>query len=90
LLPLISSAAVLGVAYLSVVEWPPPPLRYAPSIVAGWLVLGIAVLVVMKVRGQEQWLLRAGAATQEAGVSVGPDHTVQAPPHKEYTPKEST
>ena len=90
LLPLISSAAVLGVAYLSVVEWPPPPLRYAPFIVAGWLVLGIAVLVVMKVRGQEQWLLRAGAATQEAGVSVGPDHTVQAPPHKEYTLKEST
>jgi amino acid transporter len=72
--PLVSSAAVLGVAYLSVVAWPPPPLRYAPFIVAGWLGLGVAVLVFMKILGHEKWLLRAGAATQEAGGSVGPDH----------------
>ena len=90
LLPLISSAAVLGVAYLSVVEWPPPPLRYAPFIVAGWLTLGIAVLVLMKARGQEQWLLRAGAVAQEAGVSIGPAHAVQARPHNQYTLEELT
>jgi amino acid transporter len=90
LLPLISSAAVLGVAYLSVVEWPPPPLRYAPFIVAGWLALGIAVLVLMKARGQEQWLLRAGAAAQEAEVSIGPAHAVQARPPNQYTLEEST
>jgi amino acid transporter len=90
LLPLVSSAAVLGVAYLSVVEWPPPPLRYAPFIVAGWLALGVAVLVVMKVRGQEQWLLRAGAAAQEAGASVGPAHAVPARPHNQYPPEEPT
>ena len=90
LLPLISSAAVLGVAYLSVVEWPPPPLRYAPFIVAGWLALGIAVLVLMKARGQEQWLLRAGAAAQEPEVSIGPAHAVQARPPNQYTLEEST
>jgi amino acid transporter len=78
--PLVSSAGVLGVAYLSVVAWPPPPLRYAPFIVAGWLALGVAVLVFRKALGYEQWLLQAGAATQEAGVSVGPDHPGQAPP----------
>jgi amino acid transporter len=90
LLPLISAAAVLGVAYLSVLEWPAPPVRYAPFIVLGWLVLGIAVLVLMKVLGREQWLLRAGAATQEAGASVGLDQPVQAPPHKQAQLKEST
>lgn len=76
LFPLVSSAAVLGVAYMSVVEGPPPPLRYAPFIVAGWLGLGVAVLVLMKARGNEQWLLQAGAATQEAGTSVVPDPPV--------------
>jgi amino acid transporter len=80
--PLVSSAAVLGVAYLSVVAWPPPPLRYAPFIVAGWLGLGVAVLVYMKARGQEKWLLLAGAATQEAVAPVGPDHPGQAVLHQ--------
>ena len=73
LFPLVSSAAVLGVAYLSVVAWPPPPLRYAPFIVAGWLGLGVAVLVLMKTLGREQWLLQAGAANQEAATSAVPD-----------------
>jgi amino acid transporter len=74
--PLVSSFAVLGVAYLSVTAWPPPPLRYAPFIVGGWLGLGVAVLVLMKALGHEQWLLQAGAATQEAGASAVPDPPV--------------
>jgi amino acid transporter len=76
--PLVSSAGVLGVGYLSVIEWPPPPLRYAPFIVAGWLAIGVAVLIFMKAFGFEQWLLQAGVATQEAGGSVEPDHPGQA------------
>src|SRR5215470_4117808 len=84
--PLISSAAVLGVAYLSVVARPPPPLRYAPFLVAGWLGLGIAVLALMKALGYEQWLLQAGAATQEAGATVGSDYLVRAIPHEEFDP----
>jgi len=71
--PLVSSVAVFGVAYLSVVAWPPPPLRYAPFIVIGWLGLGVAVLVLMKVLGHEKWLLLAGAATQEVAARVDPD-----------------
>jgi amino acid transporter len=73
-LPLVSSAAVLRVAYSSVVAWPPPPLRYAPFIVAGWLGLGLAILVLMKPLGREQWLLHAGAATQEVMGPERPDH----------------
>ena len=71
--PLVSSVAVFGVAYLSVVAWPPPPLRYAPFIVIGWLGLGVAVLVLMKVLGHEKWLLLAGAATQDVAARVEPD-----------------
>ena len=90
LFPLVSSAAVLGVAYLSVVAWPPPPLRYAPIIVVGWLGLGVVVLVFMRALGHEQWLLLAGAGTQEAGVSVGPDYPGLALPHQECKHEEST
>ncbi len=64
--PLVSSVAVLGVASLSIVAWPPPPLRYAPLIVAGWLLLGSAVLLTMKAVGLEQWLLKAGDAAHDA------------------------
>jgi amino acid transporter len=73
-LPLVSSVAVFVVAYYSVIAWPPPPLRYAPFIVTGWLGLGVAVLVLMKALGHEQWLLLAGASTQEAAASVSPNH----------------
>jgi len=88
--PLVSSAAVLGVAYLSVVAWPPPPLRYAPFIVTVWLGLGVAVLVLMKALGREQWLLQAGAASQIAGSPVGLDYPVQTLPHKEHKHEKST
>jgi amino acid transporter len=88
--PLVSSAAVLGVAYLSVTAWPPPPLRYAPLIVAVWLVLGVAVLIYMKARGHEQWLLRAGAASHEAVAQVDPDHPGQAVLHQKHKAEDST
>jgi amino acid transporter len=62
LFPLISSVAILWVAYKSVVPLPAPPISYAPAIVAGWFVVGVFVLIVMKLIGQEKWLLRAGSA----------------------------
>ena len=74
-LPLVSSVAVFVVAYYSVIAWPPPPLRYAPFIVIGWLGLGVAVLGLMKALGHEKWLLLAGAATQEPAASVKSDHS---------------
>jgi amino acid transporter len=65
LFPLISSVAILWVAYKSVVPLPAAPISYAPAIVAGWFVAGVFVLIVMKLIGQEQWLLRAGSAANE-------------------------
>ncbi len=65
LLPLISSAAILWVAYKSVVPLPTPPISYAPVIVAVWFVAGGMVLIVMKLTGKEQWLLRAGSVADD-------------------------
>jgi amino acid transporter len=62
LLPLASTAAVLWVGYKSVVPPPPGTLAYAPMIVAVWLAVGIAVLVVARSIGREHWLLEGVAA----------------------------
>lgn len=60
--PLLSTLALCFVAVQSVVPLPAAPLRYAPLVVLGWLLLGVAVLWRMRRRGQEDWLLRAGQA----------------------------
>jgi amino acid transporter len=65
LFPLISTLAVLWVAYKSIVPLPPGPLVYAPAIVAVWLLAGVIVLIVSKGLGREDWLLAAGAAARQ-------------------------
>jgi amino acid transporter len=63
--PIIGTAAIAWVVYKSLVPLPAAPVRYAPIIVGVWLVLGLGVLVVMRLRGKEQWLLEAGKAVSE-------------------------
>jgi hypothetical protein len=63
--PLVSTAAVLWVAYKSIVPLPPRPIAYAPAILGVWLLAGIAVLIVSKGLGREWWLLGVEAAGRE-------------------------
>jgi amino acid transporter len=86
LCPLVSTAAVLWVAYKSIVPLPPPPLTYAPIVVGAWLFLGIAILLVMKAGGREVWLLNAGAAAQaqDAARDLGAVPLLDASTPKEY------
>jgi amino acid transporter len=65
LFPLVSTVAVLWVAYKSIVPLPPRPVSYAPAICGGWLLAGVSVLLLSKGLGREQWLLAAGAAAGE-------------------------
>jgi hypothetical protein len=58
--PLLGTVALIFVGYSSLTPWPAPPVAYAPWIVGVWLVLGVLVLVVMKLRGQEEWMVKAG------------------------------
>jgi amino acid transporter len=61
LLPALSSAAVLWVAYNSIVPLPPRPLAYAPAILASWFLSGVAILIISAGLGRDRWLLAAEA-----------------------------
>jgi amino acid transporter len=65
LFPLISTAALIYALVYSFIPFPPTPFSYAPLIDGLWLLLGIIVLFVMRIRGSEQWLVTAGAALGE-------------------------
>jgi amino acid transporter len=67
LFPLISTAALIYALVYSFIPFPASPFSYAPLIDGLWLLLGILVLVAMRARGSEQWLLTAGAALGETG-----------------------
>ena len=40
--------------------FPASPNNWSPFIVVAWMLLGVAVLVILKVRGGETWLQKAG------------------------------
>ena len=55
----------LSFAFNSRPPLPPPPIRYTPVVLAIWLALGLLVLLVMKLAGKEDWLIKAGRIAQE-------------------------
>jgi amino acid transporter len=63
--PAVGTAALIWVAYKTVDPFPPAPNKWAPIAVAVWIALGVAILLIMRSRGKEEWLLRAGAVAQE-------------------------
>jgi amino acid transporter len=65
LLPLIGAAAMIWVIYNSIIPLPPAPVEWAIPAVAGWIIIGIAILIVRKLRGREDWLLAAVQAPEE-------------------------
>jgi amino acid transporter len=62
IVPIVSSAGLLAVGYKSLNPAPAYPNNYAFPIVAAWAIIGAIILLVMRVRGREGWLLRAGRA----------------------------
>jgi amino acid transporter len=67
--PLISTVAVLWVAWNSIVPLPPPPIAYAPAILGLWLLAGLIILILSKTLDRESWLLGADTV-QEKVVDV--------------------
>ncbi len=63
--PFVGTTALLFVGYNSLTPWPAPPTGYAPWVVGVWLLLGLLVLIVMKLRGKEDWLAEAGRIAHE-------------------------
>jgi amino acid transporter len=66
-LPIVASIAVGYVGYKSVVPLPAAPVKYAPLILIGWLLLGAAVLVWHNARGNREWLAKAQMAMEDSG-----------------------
>jgi amino acid transporter len=70
--PLVSSVVLILAIYFTFFppsgfgSPPAEPYSFAPIIDTIWLVIGIAILLWMRARGQEEWLLNAGQAVAEA------------------------
>ena len=62
--PLISTVAVLWVAWKSIVPLPPPPLAYAPAIWASGFSRR-TILFVSKSLGRDSWLSRGRHCSRE-------------------------
>lgn len=65
LLPFCTAGVLAYSVVKSFQPFPAAPYKYAPAIVGGWMVLGIAVLIYLKVKGKEEWLAKAGAIVEE-------------------------
>ena len=65
ILPIVSSVVALLVAYNSVVPMPAPPVDNAPYIFVAYAALGLVMLGIMRLRGQERWLEKATMAVAE-------------------------
>jgi len=59
--PVVSSAALIYAVYKSFTPAPVSPYKWSPVIDGVWLLIGVAILIAMRVRGREDWLQRAGA-----------------------------
>jgi len=63
--PFVTTGVLAYALVRSFQPFPPEPYKWAPLIVGLWMVVGIAVLVVLKRRGREDWLAKAGEIVAE-------------------------
>ena len=69
--PLASTIALIVVGYKSLNPWPTGDVKWAPWLVAAWLIVGILILVYMNRTGREAWLARSGrTAFEESGAEM--------------------
>lgn len=62
--PIVSTGVLLFAIYKS---FPlSTPFDLAPWVDGGWFVIGIVILIVLRARGNEEWLLKAGESIAEA------------------------
>jgi len=65
LFPLASTLALAWLVYKTVNPYPADPFKWTIWTVAGWIVIGVVVLLAMRAAGKEDWLLKAGQAVEE-------------------------
>src|SRR6266446_2384837 len=63
--PVLSLAALVWLGYELFNPFPTPPLVYALPTIGIWLLIGVVILIVMRARGKEEWLNKAGESAFE-------------------------
>jgi amino acid transporter len=65
LFPVLSTAALIWLVYKTVNPYPADPFKWTIWTVLGWLVIGVGIIVVMALRGNDDWLARAAQSVEE-------------------------
>lgn len=63
--PIGTSAILIYSLFASFNPWPALPFGAAPFIVLGWLLIGVIVLIVFHVRGNNEWMKLAAQSVEE-------------------------
>jgi amino acid transporter len=64
-IPVVVSLAFIWVTYKTLYPAPASPLKWGPYIALGWGLIGCAILVYLRIRGSEEWLLNATETAEE-------------------------
>jgi len=61
--PVFSSLVLIYACYRGFFDpFPADPFNLGPLVVGGWFVIGVILLLVLRARGNEEWLFKAGQA----------------------------
>ncbi len=72
--PLGTTAVLIYSLVKSFSPFPASPNNWSPVIVGGWMLVGVAILVILKVRGGEAWLEKAGEIVDDrTETAAGPE-----------------
>jgi amino acid transporter len=63
--PVGTTAVLIYSLIQSFRPFPASPYNWSPVIIGVWMLLGILILAVLKMRGNEAWLLKAGDIIEE-------------------------
>jgi len=63
--PILSTLALIWLGYELFNPFPTVPLVWALPTIAIWFLIGVGILFVMRARGKEEWLTRAGESAFE-------------------------
>jgi amino acid transporter len=63
--PVGTTAVLIYSLIKSFTPFPASPYNWSPLIIGVWMLLGVAILVVLKIRGKEDWLHKAGDIIEE-------------------------
>ena len=68
--PVGTTAVLIYSLVKSFSPFPASPNNWSPVLVGGWMALGVVILIVLKLRGNEGWLEKAGEIIDDRTVTA--------------------